>query len=221
MGLLYGSNAAARLSWPPSAAAGPGSPLPARSDPAVQQTITLVGEEAWTAIERTDAVWDADEQRWVSDAEVAEASYTAFTGRTKAEHVSARLTVRRVKRLNPAAVGRGQGELFDTYRYHAVFTNSPLPMLAAERDHRAHSVIESVVAKAKAKDGPLAHLPSGKFQANAAWSVLAAITHNLTWTIAVLARPGHRCERAATIRHTLISLPARMQGSGEVGHPIR
>jgi len=46
-------------------------------------------------------------------------------------------------------------------RYHAVFIDSPLPMLAAEKDHRAHAVVESVIAELK--DDALAHLPSGKF----------------------------------------------------------
>ncbi len=185
--------------------------ITARSNPAVQKAIGGIGGDAWTPIEYTDAVWDEDDQRWPSDAEVAETTYTAFTGRPKAEHVTARLIVRSVKRLNPAVVGHGQGELFDTYRYHAVFTDSPLPMLVAEKDHRAHAVIESVIAQPK--DGPLAHLPSGKFQANAAWLVLAAITHNLTRAIAVLAGPGHCRERAATIRSELISLPARVASS--------
>ncbi|WP_380156286.1 IS1380 family transposase [Kineococcus sp. R86509] len=182
--------------------------LTARSNPAVRRAIAGIADDAWTPIKYTDAVWDEDDRRWVSDAEVAETTYTAFTGRRKAEHVRARLIVRRVKRLNPAALGRGQGELFETYRYHAVFTDSPLPMLVAEKDHRAHAVIESVIAEAK--DGPLAHLPSGKFQANAAWLVLAAITHNLTRAIAALAGTTHRRERAGTIRGKLISLPARV-----------
>ncbi|WP_380161720.1 hypothetical protein [Kineococcus sp. R86509] len=89
---------------------------------------------------------------------------------------------------------------FDTYRYHSVFTDSPLPMLAAEKDHCPHAVIESVIAEAK--DGALAHLPSGKFQANAAWLVLVAI--------AVLSGTVHRRERAGTIGRKLISLPARL-----------
>ena len=40
----------------------------------------------------------------MSDAEVAEIGFTAFTSRAQAEHISARLIVRRVKRLNPKAV---------------------------------------------------------------------------------------------------------------------
>ena len=36
--------------------------------------------------------------------------------------------MRRVKRLNPASVPAGQGELFAAYRHHAVFTDSDQPM---------------------------------------------------------------------------------------------
>jgi hypothetical protein len=59
-----------------------------------------------------------------------------------------------------------QGELFRVWRHHAVFTDSPLPMLTAEADHRRHAIIEQVIADLKA--GPLAHLPSSNFMANSA-----------------------------------------------------
>ena len=190
-----------------------------RSNPALRRAISAIPEDSWTAIKYTDAVWDEEDKRWVSDAEVAETTYTAFTGRRKAEHVTARLIVRRVKRLNPAAnpaasgVGQGhvQGELFDVFRYHAVFTDSPLPMLAAEKAHRAHAIVESTIAELK--DNALAHLPSGKFQANAGWLMLAVIAHNLTRALAALAGGGHRRERMATVRRKLVSLPARIASS--------
>jgi hypothetical protein len=59
-----------------------------------------------------------------------------------------------------------------------VFTDSAEPMLAAEATHRDHAIVEQVIAELK--NGPLAHLPSGRFTANAAWLVCAAIAHNLT-----------------------------------------
>ncbi len=182
--------------------------ITARHNPAVCQRISTIPDETWTPIKYTDAIWDEEDQRWVSDAEVAETTYTAFTGRRKAEHVTARLIIRRVKRLNPAAAKSGQGELFDTYRYHAVFTDSPLSMLAAEKAHRAHAIIESSIAELK--DNALTHLPSGKFQANAAWLALAVITHNLARALAALAGAGHTRERMATLRRKLISIPARL-----------
>ncbi len=159
--------------------------LTARMDPAVTAAISRIPEEAWVSIKYPNAIWDEQEGRWVSDAQVAQTTYTAFTSRNKAEHVTARLIVRRVKRLNPKATKTGQDELFATYRHHAVFTDSPLSMLAAEASHRDHAIVEQVIADLKA--GPLAHAPSGSFCANGAWTVLAAIAFNLTRAAGVLA----------------------------------
>ncbi len=57
----------------------------------------------------------------MSDAEVAETVLTAFTGRRKRDHLTARLIVRRVRRLNPKQVPAAQTEAFAVYRHHAVF----------------------------------------------------------------------------------------------------
>ena len=160
------------------------------------------------SIKYPDAIWDEHERRWVSDAQVAQTSYTAFTSRKKAEHVTARLIVRRVKRLNPQATKTGQEELFATYRHHAVFTDSPLTMLDAEASHRDHAIVEQVIADLKS--GPLAHAPSGSFSANSAWTVLAAIAYNLTRAAGVLASVTHARARPATIRDELIKIPARI-----------
>mgnify|MGYP002738032619 FL=1 len=170
--------------------------LTARMDPAVTAAISRIPEGDWVPIKYPDAIWDEAEQRWISDAQVAEVSYTAFTSRKKAEHVTARLIVRRVKRLNPKAARAGQDELFATYRHHAVFTDSPLTMLEAEASHRDHAIIEQVIADLKS--GPLAHAPSGDFCANAAWTVLAAIAFNLTRAAGVLASSRHARPRSGT-----------------------
>jgi len=183
----------------------------ARMTATVKTAISAIDEDAWTSIHYPQAVWEDDEQRWISDAEVAEVPFTAFTGRRAAEHVTARLIVRRVKRLNSTAVA-GQGELFAAYRYHAVFTDSPLEMLAAEAAHRGHAIVEQVIADLKA--GPLAHLPSGKFAANSAWLVLAAIAFNLTRAAGALASTCHARATTATIRTQLIAVPARLARSG-------
>src|SRR3954452_21195422 len=95
--------------------------ITARLTPSVIKTITSIDEQAWTPIRYPRAIYDQDEQRWVSDAEVAETTFTAFTGRRHHEHITARLIVRRVRRLNPATVPPGQAEAFAVYRYHAVF----------------------------------------------------------------------------------------------------
>jgi hypothetical protein len=183
----------------------------ARLTPAVTRAIASIPDTAWTPIRYPNAIFDEDEQRWVSDAEVAEIAFTAFTGRRKTEHVTARLIVRRVRRLNPRTVPAGQTEAFAVYRYHAMFTDNTEPMLAAEATHRDHAIIEQVIAELK--NGPLAHLPSGRFAANAAWLVCAAISHNLTRAAGVLAGGRHTRARAATLRDRLISTPMRVAHS--------
>src|SRR3954452_7167181 len=187
----------------------------ARLTPTVVAAITSIPDTAWVPICYPNAIYDEQEQRWVSDAEVAEVGFTAFTNRHKAEHVCARLIVRRVRRLNPATAptrkAGKQGELFAVYRYHAVFTDSPEPMLAAEATHRDHAIIEQVIAELK--NGPLAHLPSGVFTANAAWLVCAAMAHNLTRAAGTLAGGHHRRARTSSLRTQLVTTPARLAHS--------
>jgi len=185
--------------------------LTARHTPAVTAAISAITETAWTPIRYPNAIFDHDEQRWISDAEVAEIGFTAFTGRRHAEHITARLIVRRVRRLNPAHAPTGQGEMFATYRYHAVFTDSPQPMLAAEAAHRDHAIIEQTIADLK--DSALAHLPSGRFAANAAWLACATIAHNLTRAAGALAGAIHARARTGTLRAHLINTPGRIARS--------
>jgi len=75
--------------------------ITARMSPALSTAISSIGEHDWTPITYPNAVWDDTEQRLISDAEIAEIPYVAFTSRREADHVQARLIVRRVKRLNP------------------------------------------------------------------------------------------------------------------------
>jgi hypothetical protein len=79
-----------------------------------------------------------------------------------------------------------------------VFTDSPQPTLEAEATHRQHAIVEQVIADLKG--GPLAQLPSGKFAANSAWLVLAAIAFNLSRAAGALAStstPGRPPARTA------------------------
>src|SRR3954452_17974617 len=80
----------------------------ARLTSSVVKAIAGIDEQAWTPIRYPNAIYDEEEQRWVSDAEVAEVGFTAFPGRRKAEHVTARRIVRRVRRLNPKHAPAGQ-----------------------------------------------------------------------------------------------------------------
>ena len=73
--------------------------------------IAGIDEQSWVPTQHPNAIYDEAEERWISDAEVAEVGFTAFTGRRKTKHVTARLIVRRVRRLNPTSAPTGeQGE---------------------------------------------------------------------------------------------------------------
>ena len=118
--------------------------------------------------------------------------YTAFTSAKKGQAITARLIVRRVRDQNKQAAA-GQDELFPAWRYHAVFSDSPVELVQAEEQHRDHAIVEQVFADWT--DGPLAHLPSGVFPANAAWLTCAAIAHNRCappdpWPAPATARPA-------------------------------
>jgi hypothetical protein len=182
-------------------------------DPKVKAAIAAIADTAWTPIRYPRAVWDDQLRRWVSNAEVAEVPYTAFTSK-KGKAITARLIVRRVKDLN-RKTAEGQGELFPTWRHHAVFTDSPFTMLQAEEQHRGHAVVEQVFADWT--DGPLAHLPSGSFPANAAWLACAAISHNLLRAAGALAGLACAKARGVTLRRDLIDVAARTARHGR-GH---
>lgn len=159
------------------------------------------------------AIWDEELGAWISDAEVAEVPFTAFTGRRKRDHVTCRLIIRRVKRHQPlASDGTSQGELFAAHRHHGFITNSPLDMVQADQLHRGHAIIEQVIAELK--DGPLAHLPSGRYTANAAWLACAVIAFNLARAAGHLASAHHAKARWATLRAQLFKIPARLASTG-------
>ena len=184
-----------------------------RMDPKVRAAIAAIAEHAWTPIRYPRAIWDDQLGRWISDAQVAQTEYTAFTSR-KGQAMTARLIVRRVRDLN-RHTAPGQGELFTAWRYHAVFTDSPFTMLQAEEHHRGHAQAEQVFADWT--DGPLAHLPSGSFPANAAWLALAAISGNLLRAAGCPASLAYAKARGATVRRDLIAIAARTARHGR-GH---
>jgi Transposase DDE domain group 1 len=195
-------------------AAGAFFSVTVQMNPHVKAAIAAIGEDAWTPIRYPRAIWDDQLRCWVSDAQVAEIPYTAFTSK-KGQAVTARLIVRRVKDLNPKAAA-GQDELFCAWRHHAIFTDSPFEMIQAEAQHRDHAVVEQVFADLAS--GPLAHLPSGSFPANAAWVACAAISHNLLRAAGSLASLSYARARGATLRRDLIDVAARTarHGRGEI-----
>jgi Transposase DDE domain group 1 len=181
----------------------------------IRAAIAAISEDAWTAIKYPRAIWDDQLGAWTSDAEVAEIQYTAFASK-KSQAVTARLVVRRVRDLNKKAA-EGQDELFPVWRYHAVFTDSPFELVQAEGQHRDHAVVEQVFADVTS--GPLAHMPSGVFTANAAWLTAAAMAHNLLRAAGALASLPCAKARAATIRRDLIAVAARTARHGR-GHLV-
>src|SRR3954451_12479931 len=165
------------------------------------RTIGTIPDHAWTPVQYPGAVIDPDTGELISDAEVAEvAAFTAFD--STSPPFTARLIVRRVRdraRLY---------ELFPVWRHHPFLTNSAEPTAVADVTHRRHAIIETVFADLI--DGPIAHLPSGRFTANSAWTLCTAITHNLLRAAGTLASPAHAVARGATLRRDLITVPARI-----------
>ena len=167
---------------------------------AIERAIAAIPEAAWTPVRYPGAVQDPDTGAWISDAEVAEITYTAFASTPDA--ITARLVVRRVKDA------RYLDALFPVWRYHPFFTNTDLPVEAADITHRQHAIIETTFADLI--DGPLAHLPSGRFGANSAWILCAAIAHNLLRAAGVLAGDRHTRARGSTLLRKIINVAARL-----------
>ena len=193
--------------------AGAGVSVTVRMIPNIKAAIASIADDAWTAIEYTDAIRDEQTGQLISSAEVAEVPFTAFAAGRNADQVPGRLVVRRIPDFNAPADPR-QASLFELWRFHAFFTTTDpqvLDTVAADKTHRGHAIIEQV--HADLKNSALAHLPSGKFMANSAWLACAVMAFNLTRAASTLA--GGRFARATTgtIRRTLISVPARVASS--------
>jgi hypothetical protein len=190
-----------------------------RMDAAVKRAIAGLAEDGWTTIKYPDAVYDETTGSWISKAQVAEVPFTAFVSHKKADRIPGRLIVRRIPELNPKQ-SDGQETLFDSWRFHAFFTTTDpadLDTVAADQTHRRHAIIENVHADLKAS--ALAHLPSGVFNANAAWLVCAVMAFNLTRAAATLTRAAALAKATtATIRRKLVAVPARIATSARRLH---
>lgn len=174
----------------------------ARQDKKIRAAIEAIEETAWAPI----PYWLSTPE--VSGADVAETGYTAFSGR---ETITVRLIVRRV-RPTPGS----QLALFTTWDYHAFVTNRPGDVVEIEADHRRHAVVEQRIAELKSAG--LAHLPSGKFMANAAWLALTVMAHNLGRAVGRLA--GSDLEKATTLtlQRRIFTVPGRLVHSGRRRH---
>ncbi|MDN6123147.1 MAG: IS1380 family transposase, partial [Brevibacterium sp.] len=182
-----------------------------RMDKRVKAAIGTISDDAWTGIEYPDAIYDEDTGTWISKAEVAEVPFTAFTSKKKSLQTTGRLVVRRIPELNETKRAAGQDALFDLFRYHAFFTtvdHDYFDTVVADQVHRKHAIIEQI--NAELKNGALAHMPSGVFNANAAWVTITALTHNLLRAAAGLIGGRMTKVRAQTLRTRIISIPARI-----------
>ena len=149
----------------------------------VTAAVAAIGETAWKAL--------ADYPE-TGEAQIAE---TTLSGR--------RLIVRRVRLL------AAEGELFaGEWRHFAFATNRSEAIELVESEHRQHAVVELVIRDLK--DQALQHFPSGHYSANAAWTVIAALAHNLLRWTTVLGLPGATVRVARTLRRRLLSMPGRL-----------
>jgi len=148
----------------------------------VRVAVEAIDEHAWQAI----ADYPDD-----GEAQIAE---TTYGGR--------RLIVRRTRLLGP------QAELWPDWRHFAFITNRSDDIALVEAEHRDHAVVEQVIADLK--DQALAHFPSGDFHANGAWTVLAALAHNLLRWTQLLGLPDTTVRAARTLRRRLLNIPGRL-----------
>ena len=113
-----------------------------------------------------------------------------------------RLIVRRTRLVG------AQAELWPDWRHFAFLTNRTDALELVESEHRQHAVVELAIRDLK--DQALAHFPSGKFTANAAWTVIAALAHNLLRWTTLIGLPDTIIPTARTLRRRLLTVPGRI-----------
>src|SRR3954452_2342052 len=116
-----------------------------------------------------------------------------------------RLIVRRTRLIGP------QAELWPDWRHFAFVTNRSEPLEVVEAEHRRHAVVELTIRDLK--DQALAHFPSANFNANAAWTVIACLAHNLLRWTTLIGLPGTTVRTARTLRRRLLEIPGRLTRS--------
>jgi hypothetical protein len=151
----------------------------------IRTAIDAIAEDAWQTIDYPEE----------GEAQIAETTYG-----------DRRLVTRRTR-----LVGK-QAQLWPEWRYFAFITNRTDELAVVEAEHRDHAVVEQVIADLK--DQALAHFPSGEFNANGAWTVLAAIAHNLLRWTQQLGLPDTTVRAARTLRRRLIAIAGRLTRHG-------
>jgi hypothetical protein len=152
-----------------------------RSIKKVKAAVGSIDEDAWRRIDYPAG----------GEAQIAETVYG-----------KRRLIVRRTRLLG------AQAELFPDWRHFCFITNRTEDIEIVEAEHRDHAVVEQVIADLK--DQALEHFPSGHFHANGAWTVLAALAHNLLRWTELLGLPGTTVRAARTLRRRLLAVPGRL-----------
>src|ERR1700758_5079874 len=152
-----------------------------RMSKSVRAAVEAIGEQNWQSIPYPQE----------GEAQIAETRYG-----------ERRLIVRRTRLVG------AQAELWPDWRHFAFLTNRTEELGLVEAEHRDHAVVEQVIADLK--DQALAHFPSGEFYANAAWTVLAALAHNmLRWT-QILGLSDTTARAARPLRRWLLQVPGRL-----------
>ncbi len=147
----------------------------------VRAAVEAIDEDAWQSIDYPDE----------GQAQIAQTVYG-----------DRRLIVRRTRLLG------AQAELWPDWRHFCLITNRDEEIALVEAEHREHAVVEQVIADLK--DQALAHFPSGHFHANGAWTVLAALAHNLLRWTQLLGLPDTTVRAARTLRRRLLQIPGRL-----------
>ena len=83
-----------------------------RMNPAVVRAIAGIPEDAWTTIKYPRAIWDEDEKRWISEAQVAETTFTAFTSARRTSRCPAGWWSAASSASTRPLTAAGQDELF-------------------------------------------------------------------------------------------------------------
>ena len=160
--------------------------LTVRAFPHVRAVIDAIGEHDWVDIDYPPG----------GKAQLAETTLDGY-----------RLIVRRTR-----LVGR-QAMLWPDWRHHAFVTNREGTTVDLDVDHRAHAVVELAIRDLKEGSG-WNHAPSGKFMANSAWLVIAALAHNLLRWTALIGGLAPATVVAKTVRRRYLALPGRLTRSG-------
>jgi Transposase DDE domain group 1 len=147
----------------------------------VRAAVEAIDEDAWQPIAYPDQ----------GEAQIAETVYG-----------KRRLIVRRTRLLG------AQAELWPDWRHFCLISNRVEDLALVEAEHREHAVVEQVIADLK--EQALAHFPSGHFYANSAWTVLAALAHNLLRWTQLLGLPNTTVRAARTLRRRLLTVPGRL-----------